>query len=651
MFKHIKQISGYSLLYLLTIGVVAAYIHTVIAAVPNTLTIAPGSGTYRVGDTFTATANVTVNALYPLEFGYTSKGTFTYPANLLRLNSVSSGNNSFFKVSSASGQINFNAYFVNGSGALVKGAQLNLFTASFTVIGSGNASIALAPGATILNQAKAAQSSTYTLYPRSCPAGQIGTPPNCTTPPPPPPAPAPAPTPAPRPAPAPRPPVRAPATVPAPNVQATGSANPTAQADASATPPVGNPADATESQASTPPDAAKFSIGSVQTSALYDTIQIAGAVSTKAKVTLKYGTTQDKYDSDATVTLNEDGTIFTSKIERLQPGTKYFFIVAAVDENGNKTEYKGAFTTKGYPVKLIVQKNNSAYGGSTITFKDLNGNYTTDENGIASLNMRDGEYTAIITKDNVTDEQKITVRAVAFKAGTVPDTQDIEITINNSGSSLFGLIAAIVGGVLLLIGLLVGLLIFLKKRKEQAEETMGYQSVIEEDFSVAPEAPISSDYSSYAMPPQDTSSDGAAAYYQYPTSSPEGYAQNYYTDQYASADPQTSQAVQDPVYPQPTYPEYGFEQNVANTYTYPEQPMPDYSQQPAPQQDLSSAQPVVESQAEMPVEAVQPASEPIATTSPYPSEPEAYTQQAYEESNDPSYSYKDDDTLEIHHNR
>jgi hypothetical protein len=478
MLSHIIAIFRYSLTYLLVVGVIASGINAVVHAVPNTVTMTPGSGTYIVGNTVEVTVTTSVDTLLPFEFAYNNNGAFTYDPNMMRLDSIdSSATGNYFGVSATSGSINFSSYKINGGGAFVAGTKLQMFTVRFTVLRPGTGSLNLRAGSIILNQSKAAQSVSYTI--------NNPTPPPTPTPTPTP-TPNPTPAPTPPPTPTPKPPVSTtrPAA-PAPNIATTTGTN-QSQPDASTTPAGETPETPTVSDTSPAPTGDRFSIGSVKTSTLYDGTNVAWRTTSDAASELRYGLSQDKYDNSIPVVKSEDGT-YSANITKLQPGMKYFFMITARNSAGEQTEYKGAFSTKGYPVSITVQQNGQAVNSAVVSFDGLNGEYTTDESGKTSLNMKDGTYTLKIAKDTIAAEEHITVNARPFAAGGVPDTQTFTVQIASAASGLsMGFVAAIIGGILLLLSL-VGLIIFaILKRRKQKENSYGYQSIIEDDWSTPP---------------------------------------------------------------------------------------------------------------------------------------------------------------------
>ena len=160
-------------------------------AAGNTIQLNPTGGAYTVGNTLSVQVreNSGGTNVYATQVG------LTYPQNLLQYVSTD-GNGSNFPTDTGLGSGgNGHVKIVRGSTQPVANDAL-IATVNFTVTAAGSATIgfdALCQGtstancsgvydATLLNVASSVTGGTYTLNASTCPAGQVGTPPNCTTP-------------------------------------------------------------------------------------------------------------------------------------------------------------------------------------------------------------------------------------------------------------------------------------------------------------------------------------------------------------------------------------------------------------------------------------------------------------------------------------
>ena len=325
--------------------------------------------------------------------------------------------------------------------------------------------------------------STYTIVAPTCPAGQVGTPPNCTTPPPPtcpagqvgtpPNCTTPAPV-VPAPAPAPTP-TTSTSNTPAP------APTPTAPAPNTSIPPVEENKDAQPEEA--------FSVKNTKLSVSYDSAAIDWQTNVSSTSMFTYGMSASKLDNKTTVTADKNNTSFSTKVAKLKLGARYFYAITSTSKDGKIATEKGSFTTKAYPVLLRVIYEDKPLQGGKVALQGYQESYTTNDKGEINLSLVPGDYKVKITKEAISQEQPFTVKALDLKPGRAPDTQIITMAISgtvpsSSGTSPLPLIILGTALLMLLIGGVVAVILWKKHRAQQ--DTFGYQSILED----MPQAPV-----------------------------------------------------------------------------------------------------------------------------------------------------------------
>lgn len=443
-------------------------------AANGTLFMTPAEGRFTPGSTFSVEVRAnTGNAARPV-----TRATIQYPNTILEaVDSNSFGSefgNSSTSFNHSTGRVTYTAY----DSTPPNGSNLFVYRVTFKVIGQGEAKVNFSSDVAVNGTLANGQAAQYQLYPARCPNGQTGTPPNCSVAPSVPQNPSPSPTTPNRPG---------TGTQPSKKPPASPSTSPPAAALPSIPlPPMPEPEEpvvSTEPVELPPETEEAFGIGNITTQSMYDTSTIRWQSNHPATSTLLYGTSADALDKRLEVTGN-DSTEFSAVIPDLQPGEKYFYKISAQKTaDTTKTDtHASSVTTKGYPVKVTAFYNSELLAGATLSLKNFSGTTTTDDEGAAALELKEGTYEVVIKQNEITIEKTIAVKSLDFPAGKVPDTQNFTLTA--ASSALAGS-----GGVVIVIALLVllltaGMVVVLIVRKKRASaQSASYHSVVIDDWT------------------------------------------------------------------------------------------------------------------------------------------------------------------------
>lgn len=356
------------------------------------------------------------------------------------------------------------------------GGNLTIFRATFNAIAVGPATISASGGSMIVNGTNHTVISASTnIYAQSCPSGQVGTPPSCTTPAPPTPNPSPNPT--------------------TPTSPATNPSTPTTnQNPTTSSPTTTTPSSTVKTQTTTAapkptiyvPKPSVSTTGSVQTTSPPGEISGPSTVNittfeldirpTKAVLsfvptaplhdtTLYYGT--DKNDLSMTISLelpttSEGGLV--ARLDSLSPSTKYFYRLDSVDADGKQSSYTNSFNSLGFPVKVKVLSAGKLKPGGQI--KMGSNPFTADANGEVVTNLPPGKYT--ITDSNGKGSSEISVKRTDSANGDIKEqsySYNLPLaTVANTSktSSMFGVVLVL----LLLAGSVGGGTVWWRRREQ-----------------------------------------------------------------------------------------------------------------------------------------------------------------------------------------
>lgn len=442
--------------------------HTAYAA-PSSIYFSPASGTYNTNTSFTTQVRGNSDSVF-YQQGSTS-GTINFPANRLRVNSVSTSGSSY---------PNINVTFNNTAGTITWNGSaypspttIYFFTINFQALTAGSAPVTFSADTNVnhnwfyeINSTNKTNAN-FTLStppPPTCPAGQVGTPPNCTTPPPP--------------------------TCPAGQVGTPPNCSTPPPSGGGNPPPTPTPKPTTPTISDTPVptptaqpdvapvqvDAGDLSVKDVIAKVTRQTNSVAWtATLANVNTEIILGTSKENLTVKPTVAKQPDGS-YLSTMENLKPGVRYYFTITATAPNNpeKKATFSGAFTTRGYPVKIVVTKDSKKIAGATIVLEKQS--FKTDKNGELELELTDTTFNAVVT---LPDKSKKTVDFTVVKKsipsnGSNPETQTFtfDLTEQTAGGATnnSSLIGPIIGGIAALIGLIIGGVLFLLYRRRKADQ-------------------------------------------------------------------------------------------------------------------------------------------------------------------------------------
>ncbi len=446
----------------------------VFAAAPNSISITPSSQSVEKGSTFSISVNGYVGTNnYPAD---TVSGTLTFPANLLSVTSVSTAGSAYTWQNTATpnntnGTVTFtekNQFYSQPNGAI------HIMTITFHALANGSAHVGFTPDTTYSETnpfgvilATDLSGGTYTISttaPPTCPSGQIGTPPNCTTPT----------CPTGQSGTPPNCKTLPPPTCPAGQTGTPPNCKTPTTPPKTTTPTTSKPPTPATTSTPTPTPVTPFAISDTSTTRGYNTAAVDWKTNIAATGTVTYGASQKQQDKNGIVTLQQDGS-YEAALKDLTPGKKYYFTITAISAtDATKTDsYSGTFTTKGFPVIVTVSENNKAVSSAKLKIGEQN--YSTDRTGKANLELASGTYTLVITTANGSKTVKLTVvnKTIPENNGT-PEKQNFSFDVPataapataNQGMSLTALIGIGVGGFLVLL-ILLGLFLLYRRRKQQ----------------------------------------------------------------------------------------------------------------------------------------------------------------------------------------
>ena len=403
------------------------------------------------------------------------------------------------------GTVRYTAYVALNAPGVNGNKIINM---KFRAISLGGATLSFGSETNVHNGPTTGSPTTFNIIAPTCPAGQVGTPPNCTTPPPP----APSPTPTPTKTPTTKPPVKStPTPVPTPSPSPTPTVEET-------------PAPVEDSQGG-------LKIENVHVTTTRQKNSITWTMNRNESMpTLVYGTTKVKQTTEGKVTKLDDGS-YEVVLPGLKLGTLYYYTIKASSTNLLEgATYGGTFTTRGYPVQLTIQQNGVLAPGAKVKIGERT--FTANKNAIITTELGDGKYGASITPVSTTTTLLVdfTVQKKPVPANGNPELQAFVLNGNVDGASsgskdnLTLILAAL--GVLATIGGIFGFLLY-RRRNQQSNDPNGvdgdllianYGTAIEEPRVNTPEPNLAA---ATVIPPDATT----AAPYQEPYQQDAAYQQ------------------------------------------------------------------------------------------------------------------------------
>lgn len=377
----------------------------------------------------------------------------------------------------AAGTVRYESYVAfNAPGVSNK----KIISVKFQALVAGNTTVSFGSGTNVNNGPTTGTPSTVTILAPTCPAGQIGTPPNCTTPV------------TPSPSPTPRPTTTTPKPTPKPATVSTPIPEPTYEEV---------PTPTVNSDGGLKIEDVKVSINR-QESRITWSINNAGTVPT-----FKYGTSKTKQLSDGEITKKEDGS-YEVILKDLKPGTLFYFTIkTATEDNLQGANYSGTLTTRGYPVQLTVQQNNLLLPGAKIRINERT--FVANKDAIVTTELSDGEHTAQITPAGSSESYpvKFTVAKKMIPASGDPELQRYLLNISTTGGGASGagnpILWSIIGAIGLGTATIGGIAGFFIMRKRQSSDDQSNQ--IDSDMLAASYGqPVEALYQNMPAPNLDT---------------------------------------------------------------------------------------------------------------------------------------------------
>ncbi|MGB3023976.1 MAG: hypothetical protein WBB39_04210 [Candidatus Saccharimonadales bacterium] len=431
--------------------------------------------TTNVGSTFTATLYATLYSPGPM----CELGALAFVSTNLEI------------VNATAGNINCGAPFINSNPQDVyfkyrkydvyegQNGQYSIINIQIRALRTGTGTIQLDPSYGYFNYDDFMYASkSLTIYEATCPSGQTGIPPNCTSP----------------------PPDVCPniagsqTTIPSGMVKdASGNCvTPSTPPPPSTSPP---PTQTTSPQRTSPqPTSPDVTAPQNPTSDETDTIRnisisrflTYATISWDASkplhdIVLRYGAYGKSADIPATITPTANG--FSAKLTDLNVSSGYFFTISAKTESNSSISYEGALYTKGYPIELTILRNNTPLGKTEVK---INGtSMITNNEGIITFDRGQGDFSAEVITSGKTYKQLFTVKALDVKDGGISaDIQRFSFDIGNVVATTnpapnWANVGFAVLGIILTVGIALGFITLVKRRRNKpraVKSVTGYYS-------------------------------------------------------------------------------------------------------------------------------------------------------------------------------
>lgn len=164
---------------------------------------------------------------------------------------------------------------------------------------------------------------------------------------------------------------------------------------------------------------------------LYNSATISWTVNAaNPRSAFSYGTGPSSLEKQGVVQKNADGT-FTTTIQGLEPGKRYYFSIAGSGDGNKSGTYSGIVIANGYPVTITVTENNVAVKGAKVKIGTKT--YTTSSSGKISVGLAEGNYKASITTDTASTTGDIVVTKKTIPSdGTAPESQSFAFNLSSS---------------------------------------------------------------------------------------------------------------------------------------------------------------------------------------------------------------------------
>ncbi len=407
------------------------------------LYLSPASQSVQVGNSFTV--KVYVNTT--VADGYV-KANIKFPAANLQVTSLSTTNTAYPYYATQTYDNGAGTLSFAGYGSYQTGSALLVGTITFKAKAAGTASVTFKNTSVIAysqynnNDLTSTSGGTYTLtnpVTPTCPTGQIGTPPNCTTP-------------------------------TSGDGGSTGGSTggttggttggstggttggTTSTSGSTGTTTTSQPKTTTTTKTTNNPivaliDPNKLNISEPEANVDYDHGTITWTTNYPTPTKVEYGLDADNLDQNQSFA--EKVTDHNVTLVNLVPGKRYYYRIAASADNGQTANFEGQFTTSGFPVEItITTPNKKPVKNVHVTIDGES--FTTDTYGKVQAGLSAENHTVIVSANRTSKTFSLNVEAKDIPTdGSEPEVQSFTFVVPKANNLLF-----VLGGSILLVLLL-----------------------------------------------------------------------------------------------------------------------------------------------------------------------------------------------------
>lgn len=205
------------------------------------------------------------------------------------------------------------------------------------------------------------------------------------------------------------------------------------------------------------------------------------------KTTFRYGSSASSLDREGTTQRTPDGG-FTSTIQGLEPGQRYYFSITGSGDGATDGTYSGTIIATGYPITITVAENTIAVKSAQV--KIGNRTYTTASSGKVSASLAAGQYTALVTTETASSSFDFTVAKKTVPTdGSAPEAQSYSFSLSSSalaqgpgsGTTILTFIGVLLGGTVLMSFGFFGFMAYRRRKFETGSTQSTASTVIIDD--------------------------------------------------------------------------------------------------------------------------------------------------------------------------